>query len=514
MSQTLQTSRRSWLRVVVGLSGVVLLLLAAWFWHQHSASAAAGAYRTATVQRGDIRVTISATGTLAAISTVDVGSQISGQVTAVLADFNDHVTKGEVLARIDPSTYQAQIAQGSAAVAGARASLASAQATARNADVDYTRKADLAQQQLVARSDADLARAARDQAHAQVNSAQAQITQQQASTQTAQLNLQRTVIRSPVDGVVLTRTVEPGQTVAASLQAPVLFQIAEDLSKMQIVLAIDEADIGQVRQGQVVTFSVDAFPDKQYRGTVQQLRLSATNTNNVITYPVVVAVDNRDRTLLPGMTANAEIEVSHQSNVLLVPNSALRYKPADDTSADTAASPAAPAARGSAGMTDELPKLAQDLHLNPIQQAAFNAALDAVRAQAAARRKSAASSATGNAAASLFGGARGGGPPRTGGGTAGGNQGAMRQRMLERMGQQFAAFRATLDPAQQQQWDSAIAALASAKLAPVYLLVDGKPKQTMVHVGASDGTNTEVSGNIHEGDSVIVGAGRAAAPAP
>ena len=171
----------------------------------------------------------------------------------------------------------------------------------------------MAQQQLVARSDADLARAARDQAHAQINSAQAQITQQQASTQTAQLNLQRTVIRAPVDGVVLTRTIEPGQTVAASLQAPVLFQIAEDLSQMQIVLAIDESDIGQVKPGQAVTFSVDAFPDKQYRGTVQQVRLSATNTNNVITYPVVVAVDNSDRTLLPGMTANADIEVSRQS---------------------------------------------------------------------------------------------------------------------------------------------------------------------------------------------------------
>ena len=254
-----------------------------------SVDAGAGGYRTATVDRGDIRVAISATGTLSAISTVDVGSQISGQVTAVLVDFNDHVSKGQVLARIDPSTYQAQIAQGSAAVGSARANLASAQATLRNAEADYTRKSELAQQQLVARSDADLARAARDQARAQVDAAQAQITQQQASTQTSQLNLQRTVIRSPVDGVVLTRTVEPGQTVAASLQAPVLFQIAEDLSKMEIVLA-DRRSRHRPGQGRARSCPSASmrFPIANTAAQVQQVRLSATNTNNVITYPVVV----------------------------------------------------------------------------------------------------------------------------------------------------------------------------------------------------------------------------------
>jgi len=499
------TRRRNLVRTGTLLACVVLALAAAWLWHRHSADAGTGGYRTATVDRGDIRVAISATGTLSAISTVDVGSQISGQVTAVLVDFNDHVSKDEVLARIDPSTYQAQIAQGSAAVGSARANLASAQATLRNAEADFTRKSELAQQQLVARSDADLARAARDQARAQVNAAKAQITQQQASTQTSQLNLQRTVIRSPVDGVVVTRTVEPGQTVAASLQAPVLFQIAEDLSKMQIILAVDEADIGQVKAGQVVSFSVDAFPDRQYRGTVQQVRLSATNTNNVITYPVVVAVDNSDRSLLPGMTANAEIEVSRRADVLRVPNSALRYKPADADSAAEAQPAAGQNARGGAGMSDELPRLAQSLHLSASQQAAFDAALSAMKQRAATRRS--APAATPSAGASLFGG-RGGQPRRNGGGDSV-NQGAMRQRMLERMTQQFAAFRATLAPAQQQQWDSAIAGLASAKRAPLYLLVAGQPKETMVRIGASDGTNTEVSGDIHAGDQVIVGAERA-----
>jgi HlyD family secretion protein len=506
MSNPVVRPRRDARRLLVGLACVVVIATIAWAWHARYAAADASGYRTATVDRGDIRVAISATGTLSAISTVDVGSQISGQVTAVLADFNDHVDKDQVLARIDPSTYQAQIAQGSAEVGSARANLASAQATLRNAEADYARKSALASQQLVARSDADLARAARDQARAQVAAASAQITQQQASTQTAQLNLQRTVIRSPVEGVVVTRTVEPGQTVAASLQAPVLFQIAEDLSKMQIILAVDEADIGQVKAGQQVSFGVDAFPDRQYRGSVQQVRLSATNTNNVITYPVVVAVDNSDRSLLPGMTANAEIEVSRRDDVLRVPNSALRYKPADaDASATTATT--APAARG-AGMGDELASLAQSLQLTASQQAAFDAAIAAMQQRAAARRSTPAPAAP-RGGASLFGG-RGGGQRRAGGGDSA-NQGALRQRMLERMTQQFAAFRATLTPAQQQRWDSAVANLAGARRAPLYLLVDGKPQQVMVRIGASDGSNTEVSGDIHAGDQVIVGAKRAPA---
>ena len=156
----------------------------------------------------------------------------------------------------------------------------------------------------------------------------AQIAQQTAATRTTRVNLDRTVIRSPVDGVVLTRSIEPGQTVAASLQAPELFTIAEDLSKMKIELTVDEADIGQVRPGQAVTFTADAFPDRQFRGEVQQVRLSATTTSNVVTYPVVVNVDNSDGTLLPGLTVNAEIEVSRRDDILKVSNAALRYKPA------------------------------------------------------------------------------------------------------------------------------------------------------------------------------------------
>ena len=167
------------------------------------------------------------------------------------------------------------------------------------------------------------------------------ITQQTASTQTSRINLERTVIRSPVDGTILTRSIEPGQTVAASLQAPELFTIAEDLSKMRIELAVDEADIGQVREGQSVSFTADAFNDRRFQGTVEQVRLAATTTNNVVTYPVVVSVDNADGTLLPGLTVNAEIEVSNRPDVLRVANAALRYRPADaDQIAASAPAPA------------------------------------------------------------------------------------------------------------------------------------------------------------------------------
>lgn len=485
------------------IAAVALAVIGAgsYFWRQRSSEEAASAYRTAKVDRGDIRVTISATGALNATSKVDVGSQVSGQVTDVLVDFNDHVTQGQVIARIDPRTFEAQITQGSAQINAARASLATAQASLRNAEADYNRKAELAQQQLIARGDLDLARTARDQARAQVASAQAQITQQTASTQTTRLNLQRTVIRSPVDGVVLSRTVEPGQTVAASLQAPVLFQIAEDLSQMEILLAVDEADIGQVKSGMGVGFTVDAFPDRRFRGKVKQVRLAATNTSNVITYPVVVTVDNSDQSLLPGMTANAEIEVSHRDNVLRVGNAALRYKP-DDAAADANAQQQA---GGRGNFSGEFERIAAALNLNAAQKGAFDEALAAIRQRAAARMAAPAAQGQG---ASLFGRGPGGGGNR--GGNGGGNGGAMRQRMAERFNQQFAAFKATLDEAQQASWDKEIAALLGSRRAPLYKLVNGAPQAVTVRVGASDGSYTEISGDIREGDEVVVGGGRAA----
>ena len=485
--------------LLLGIAVVAILGGGAWWWTARKGEAADSAYRTATIERGDIRVAISATGTLSAISTVTVGSQISGQVTDVLVDYNSEVKKGEVLARIDPSTYEAQIEQGNAQIANAQASLKQAQATLANAELDYTRKADLGRQKLVAQSDVDLARAARDPARAQVNAAQAQIRQQTASTQTTRVNLDRTVIRSPVDGVVLTRTIEPGQTVAASLQAPELFTIAEDLSKMKIELAVDEADIGQVKVGQAVSFTVDAFADRQFRGQVQQVRLSATTTSNVVTYPVVVSVDNSDGTLLPGLTVNAEIEVSKRDDILKVSNAALRYKPTGEAATATAAAQAPQGGQNrGGGIGDDLARVAGSLQLKPDQQAAFDAALTALRERQAARMAQAQ-----QRGASMFGGA-----PRPGGNAGGGSgamQAQMRQRMAERMQQDFAPFRATLDDTQKQRWDAELRALLGAKRAPIYTLVNGKPEMVQVRIGASDGTSTEVSGAVKEGDVVVVG---------
>jgi len=492
---------------------VVLALAVGWFWQRRHAATSDGGYRTEAVQRGDIRVAISSTGTLSAISTVTVGSQISGQVTDVLVDFNSHVKKGDVLARIDPSTYEAQLEQGNAQIASARAQYAQAQATLRNAQADYARKADLGRQQLVSKSDVDLARAALDQARAQVNSAQASINQQTASLKNTQVNIDRAVIRSPVDGVVLTRSIEPGQTVAASLQAPELFTIAEDLSKMQIELAVDESDIGQVKAGQSVSFSADAFPDRQFKGVVEQVRLAATTANNVVTYPVIVTVDNGDGTLLPGLTVNAEIEVSKRANVLKLGNAALRFKPSEGSPlADL--QPAGPGQQaqsgnrgaGNANMAGDLQDLAGTLGLNAGQKAAFDAALEQMKqrqAERSAQSQQAQSTQSQQGGNRLFGGGRGFGGP-SGSAPDAGMQAQMRSRMRDRFNQQFAAFTATLDDTQKATWNAAMEAQLNAKRVTVYKLANGKPEAVMVRLGASDGSSTEVSGpNIAEGDQVI-----------
>ncbi len=502
-------------KVGIALAVIAVLGLGWYFWGQRSAASADGGYRTETVQRGDIRVAISATGTLSAISTVTVGSQISGLVTDVLADFNSPVKKGDILLKIDPSTYQAQIEQGSAQIASAQAQLRQAQASLRNATLDYQRKSELGGQQLVAKSDVDLSRSALDQAQAQVASAQAQIRQQTASTLTTRVNLQRTVIRSPVDGVVLTRKIEPGQTVAASLQAPELFTIAEDLEKMKIELAVDESDIGQVKVGQSVSFSADAFPDRKFNGVVGQVRLSATTASNVVTYPVIVTVNNSDGTLLPGLTVNAEIEVSKLSNVLTLGNAALRFKPAEGSplaALQPAAQGPGPAqGRGQSsgsGMVDDLKILASSLQLKPKQQAAFDVALEQLQ-QRQAERSAQASSRTGPPAqggSRLFGG---GGGMRMGGRQGGGDasmQAQMRARMRDRFNQQFVDFRVTLDDHQRDRWDAALEAQLNAKRVTVYKLYAAKPEVAIVRLGASDGSKTEVSGRtIKEGDQIISG---------
>jgi len=498
-------AQRRWLKPA--LIAAVVVIAGWWFFSHRGGDSAAGAYRTEAVERGEIRTAISATGTLSATATVEIGTQVSGTLKTVDVDFNDHVSAGQVIARIDPSTLQARVDQAAATLASAQAGLGEAQATAKNAEADYSRKSDLVQKQLIARTDADAALAARDQARARIASAQANVRQQAAALNSAKLDIDKSVIRSPVDGVVLERAVEPGQTVAASLQTPTLFKIAGDLRKMEIVLAIDEADIGQVKVGQQARFTVDAFPERKFEGRVTQLRLAATNTANVITYPVVVEVDNPEQVLLPGMTANAEIEISRKENALTVPNSALRFRPADESSASgggfgapnrNPASGASASGRGGAGMLEEFPRIAGTLNLDAKQQAAFDAAMAQLKERSERMRQMAQQAAAA--------GGNGGGQ---GGGTRGGQGGQGGGRMVERIKQNFEEFRGTLAQAQQQQWDAALAALTAGKRAPVYKLVDGKAEQVIARLGASDGTRTEVlGGELKEGDLVIVGSAR------
>ena len=485
---TAQRRRLPGLLVILVL--LVLAGLAIW-WFAGRDGDAAGTYRTTAVERGDVRVVISATGTLRATTTVDVGSQVSGQVLEVLADYNDRVTKGQAIARLDPAPFQTRLEQAQADLASARASVNEARATLTNAEADYSRKRDLVDRQLIARSEGDLALAARDQARARVVSAEAAVLQRLAAVNNTQLDVEYTVIRAPVDGVVLLRDIEPGQTVAASFQTPVLFQIAEDLAQMQIDLSVDEADVGQIREGLGVSFTVDAFPDRQFTGEVRQVRLAATAISNVISYPVVVQVQNADLSLLPGMTASAEIVVDSRQDVLRVPNAALRYTPPDAPPVETQTS-------GRGNLLQGLPAVAQGLELDASQQAAFDAALATMRERAQARASS--------GAASSAGGSQGPGGP---GGTPPADDGA-RARMVEAFNQTFAAFIASLDGNQRARWESELKALATARRGVLWVLADGGGVRGVpVRLGVSDGTMTEVTG-AEEGQQVIIGQERPA----
>lgn len=274
------------------------------------------AFRFATVERGDLQAVVSATGTLNAVTTVSVGTQVSGQVSALLVDFNDHVKKGQLLARIDPTLAL----QG---VADAQANLGKLQAQANQASRDQARNLELASAGLIAPSALELGGAA-------LQVAQAGETSARISLQRARQNLAYTSIHAPIDGVVVERNVNNGQTVAASLSAPQLFLIANDLAQMQILAQVGESDIDQIRQGQSVKFTVQALPGRPFSGTVQQVRLQSTTVDNVVNYTVVVTLENPDGKLLPGMTARVDFLVRSAVNVLKVANAALRYKPSDE----------------------------------------------------------------------------------------------------------------------------------------------------------------------------------------
>ena len=303
-------------------------------------------YFTEKMQKGDIQNVVQATGTINAVTTVQVGSQVSGTIQTLSADFNSHVKKNQVIAQIDPSLFkgamlqaQANLANAQANLVAAKANLTKAQAAANQSKLDYDRSVALANDGVIPAQQLDAAKATSQSNDAAVGAAQAAVTQANAQVQqnsaavtVAKANLDYTTIKSPIDGTVIARSVDVGQTVAASLQAPTLFTIAQDLTKMQVYVSTDESDVGTIQAGQDVTFKVDAFPKDSFKGKVSAVRLNATTVQNVVTYTTIVDFDNPDMKLFPGMTAYVTVPVATATDVVKVPNGALRFTP--DLTAD------------------------------------------------------------------------------------------------------------------------------------------------------------------------------------
>lgn len=517
--------------------GLVVVVVAAGVWGYFYVQSRGNTpqYRVARVERGPLTAAVSATGNLNAVITVQVGSQVSGQVKQLFADFNSVVKRGQLIARIDPETFeakvnqaraeldaaratvlnqQAQVERARADVENARAALAEAKAQTAKAQVavvdakrDLGRKTELARRELIAKADLDTAQASHDSAgaqldstrakeqsvaaginsaeaqlrvaQAQLTSTQAQVKQKEAALHQAQVDLDHTAIRAPVDGVVVSRQVDVGQTVAASLQAPVLFTIAQDLTKMQVETSVDEADIGRVHLDGRASFTVDAFSSQTFQGRVTQIRKAAQVVQNVVTYVVVVAVDNPDGRLLPGMTANVKLITAEKPNVLKVPNAALRFRPAGtDAVAPPAAGGRGPG--GGAGLPQQLrERLVATLGLTLAQQAKLDPILEDARQQIIALR--------------------GGEAPE-----------AERQARIQRVREASAArIREILTPEQRQKYDEAFGSEArNATAGRVWVPgPDGKPKAVPARLGITDGTATEVvGGEVSEGQDVIIGA--------
>lgn len=311
----------------VAIIAAVLVLAVAGGYYIFAGREPERTYRAVPVERGDIVATVSATGNLSAVTTVQVGTQVSGTIQRLFVDFNSPVKRGEVIAQIDPALFSAEVEQTRGNFLAARANLAKARATATDARRTMERNRQLVRDGVVSQGDFDAAETRAEEAVAAVRAAEATVIQTRGALARAETNLNNATIRSPVDGVVISRNVDVGQTVAASFQTPTLFTIAQDLTRMQIETSVDEADISRVRVGQPVTFTVDAYPDTPFSAQVAQVRNAPVVTQNVVTYVVVITVANPDLKLKPGMTANVAVEVGRKDNVLKVPKAALRYRP-------------------------------------------------------------------------------------------------------------------------------------------------------------------------------------------
>ncbi len=420
-------------------------------------------YRTAAVDQGDITQSVAATGALSAVTTVQVGSQVSGIIAKLYADFNSKVKKGDLLAELDETPFKEKIAQNSAALDKARVEM-------RNAEISLRRQKTLQQQGLAPQADVD-------QAQANYDAGRASVAQAEATLNQARTDLRNSRIKAPIDGVVVSRAFDVGQTVAASFQAPTLFTIAQDLTKMQVSADISESDIGQIKLGEPVRFNVDAYPDRPFRGKVAQVRLNATVNQNVVTYPVIVEVNNEDLLLKPTMTANVTIDVNSARNVLRVPNAALRFRPELKEGEKAPVAGSGSGSRRGAAPGEESGQAA------------------APGAQAGAGAGAGESGAGAGSGASRAPGAR---PGRPGAGASGGPGGA--------------AGPGSGTGASGERWqrgqEGGRGAGARARTSTVYLTggLNAEPKLVEIRTGITDGRFTQiVSGDVKAGDLVIVG---------
>ena len=501
---------------LLAVLAVLFVAVGGYAWLQSRGGAGEQKLRVVKVERGALQSVVAASGTLNAVTTVQVGSQISGQVKEINADFNTAVKKDQVIARIDPQTFELRVNQARAdldaahsAVAVARSGLAAQQAevgrvkvTLADAQRDYERKKTLVEKNFISGAELDKARTLLDgtreqlkaveaQIHvseAQVLSAQATVKQRESLLKQSQVDLERTIIRAPVDGTVILRNVDAGQTVAASLQAPVLFTIAQDLRDMQVEAAIDEADVGRLRVGQQATFTVDAFPRRNFNGEIRQIRKSPVNVQNVISYTVVISAANPDLSLLPGMTANVRVVVEKRDAVLKLANAALRFRPAGALDSKPAA--AAPAQQGGGNAAQQFrQRVYTELKPEDAQRAKLDQVFDDVRLKIAALREL--------------------------------PQEADRRKAGERLrAESRARVMEILTEAQKPAYERLLEEMGSARAgtaAAGRVWVpgpDGQPRPVDVRTGLTDGISTEIlAGPLQEGDEVILGAGEPAGAA-
>lgn len=458
----------------------------AWMLGLGGASTDGLVYDTAEVSRGEIRKIVTTSGPVRALVTVSIGSQLSGQIKDVLADFNSEVKAGDTLAVIDAKTFQARVAQGKADLAAARAQLINqeaartkAEAVLKLAERTTTRQEALASRGYAAQAtldtalrDADVARADIEVAKAQIEAAKATVAQRQAALDQAQIDLDRTVITSSIEGTVISRTVDPGQTVAASLQSPELFKIAQDLRRIRIEAQVNEADVGAVAEGNPVVFTVDAYPDRQFEGRVTQVRLAATELNNIITYTVIIEAANEDRRLFPGMTANVQIEAAKREGVLRVPNDALRFRPRGDAPSASSRDQST----GEARADRLIGRLKVELQLSEEQDAALRKEI-----------KSAFAELRGNGAS----------------GSASPDPNQLRQRVSATVQRVLAPL---LTDAQRPLFEAWKAGRESVRSGAVWVLgAEGKPERRSVRLSISDDRFTEIAGGqLGEGDRVVL----------